>query len=297
MEFKLFHMGSIAGLSQEQRAVAEAFINTQVYGVVATNNPQAGARMSNLNNMPGQTLDKLYFATDSASTKIANIKSDTRFEVLYTDGNSQLFLTGKASIVEHKELRHAKWLDMMYQHFKDGPDGEQYCLIEFRPVSTRIMLAKDTFFETVKLSSMHIIGISVRASNATQHLINDIGNLWKRFWAESILSKIPNRINDDIYAVYTEYEGDATAPYTTVIGCRVSTLENIPEGMKGVTIEDGDYAKTSVSGKLSEGIVQQGWASVWQANFNRKYRADFEFYKCDGFDPDHAEVDIFTGLI
>ncbi|MDR1201957.1 MAG: effector binding domain-containing protein [Tannerellaceae bacterium] len=296
MELKLFHMGSVADLSPEQRIIAEAFINAQIHGVVATNNPKTGARMSNLNNMPEQTLDRLYFATDSTSAKIANIKSDARFEVLYTDGNSQLFLTGRASIVEDKDLRRAKWMDMMYEHFKDGPDGEQYCLIEFRPEETRIMLAEEAVFETVKLETIQIIGISVRTSNAAQPVTNDISTLWGRFWNEHILSKIPHKMNDDIYAVYTEYEGDANAPYTTVIGCRVSSLDTIPEGMKGVTIEGGDYAKTHVNGKLSDGIVQQGWSSVWQANLDRKYQADFEWYKCDGFDPDQAEVDIFVGL-
>jgi predicted transcriptional regulator YdeE len=241
-------------------------------------------------------LDKLYFATDSTSTKIANIKNDSRFEVLYTDGNSQLFLTGRASIVEDKSVRHSKWMDVLYEHFKDGPDGEQYCLIEFHPEEARIMLAEEAVFETVKLEPIHMIGIPVRTSNATQHITNDISTLWGRFWQEDILSKIPNKMSDDIYAVYTEYEGDAAAPYTTVIGCRVSSLDTIPEGMKGVTIEGGDYAKIHVSGKLSDGVVQQGWASVWKANLDRKYQADFEWYKCDGFDPDQAEIDIFAGL-
>jgi general stress protein 26 len=140
MELKLFYMGSVAGLAPEQRVVAEAFINAQISGVVATNNRETGARLSNLNNMPGQTLDKLYFATDSASTKIANIKSDARLEVLYTDGNSQLFLTGRASVAGDKALRHSKWIDALYEHFKDGPDGEQFCLIEFCPEEARIML-------------------------------------------------------------------------------------------------------------------------------------------------------------
>jgi predicted transcriptional regulator YdeE/general stress protein 26 len=296
MELKLFHMGSVVNLSPEQRVMAEDFINTQVHGVVATNNRETGARMSNLNNMPGQTVDRLYFATNSASAKIANIQSDPRFEALYTDGNSQLFLTGRALIVEDKDLRRAKWMDMMYTHFNDGPEGEQYCLIEFRPEEARIMLAGETAFETVKMETMYMVGIPVRTSNATQRVTNDISTLWNRFWNENIPSKIPNKINDDIYAVYTEYEGDADAPYTTVIGCRVSGLDTIPGGMKGVTIEGGDYAKTHVCGKLSEGIVQQGWASVWEANLNRKYQADFEWYKCDGFDPDRAEIDIFVGL-
>ena len=143
MELRLFHMGSIGSLEKEQQTAAETFINAQMHGVAATNNPKSGARLSCLNNMPGQTLETLYFATDSASAKIANIWADPRMEILYTDGNSQLFLRGDAAIVSDKALKKAKWTDFMYDHYKDGPEGEQFCLIEFRPAEARIMLAKE----------------------------------------------------------------------------------------------------------------------------------------------------------
>jgi predicted transcriptional regulator YdeE/general stress protein 26 len=289
-------MGGIAGLSDEQKKTAEDFINAQMYGVVATNHPDTGARLSCLNNMPGQTMGKLYFATDSASSKIANILSDPRCEVMYTDGNSQMFLKGKAVVVDDKALKKAKWVDYMYDYFKEGPDGAQYCLVEFIPDEARIMLAEEAVFETVTLEPVSIMGIAVRTSNLVQQSTNDIGNLWKRFWDEDIMSKIPGKTSNVLYAVYTEYEGDAMAPYTMVIGCPVRSTDNIPEGMKAVVIEGGRYAKTIVEGNLSEGIIQQGWMKVWQSKLDRKYQADFEYYKCDGSDPDHAEVDIFVGI-
>ena len=296
MELSLFHMGSIDGLTAEQRTEAEKFINQQIYGVVGTNNPKTGARLSCLNNMPGQTLDKLYFATDSGSAKIANIWADPLLEVLYTDGNSQLFLAGKASIVEDKALKQEKWIDFMYNHFKDGPDGEQYCLVEFRPTEARIMLAALPEFEHTRLEPVHIMGISIRTSNAAQQSTNDIGNLWCRFFQEGILEKIPNKTGNDIYGVYTEYENGAKGGYTLIIGCPVAHLDRIPEGLKGVTIEGGNFARTHVSGKLSDGVIEQGWMSVWQSNLDRRYQADFEHYTGNGFDPDCLEVDIFVGV-
>ena len=62
----------------------------------------------------------------------------------------------------------------------------------------------------VNLSSMKMIGITVRTSNAAGASGTDIPELWNRFISEGMLTKVTNRINDTIYCVYTEYEGDYT---------------------------------------------------------------------------------------
>ena len=39
---------------------------------------------------------------------------------------------------------------------------------------------------------MKIIGISVRTTNQNEQAMQDIGNLWQRFFSEQLLAKIPN---------------------------------------------------------------------------------------------------------
>jgi predicted transcriptional regulator YdeE len=92
-----------------------------------------------------------------------------------------------------------------------------------------------------KLNSKKVIGIWIRTTNQEQQAMSDIQVLWGRFIAEQIPSKIPNKVNDTVYSIYTEYEGDYTKPYTTILACEVSSLEEIPEGMKGLEIAGGDY--------------------------------------------------------
>ena len=41
-------------------------------------------------------------------------------------------------------------------------------------------------------------------------------------------------MNQNLLAVYTDYEGDYTKPFTYMIGCEVSNLSTIPEGMRGI---------------------------------------------------------------
>jgi len=149
--------------------------------------------------------------------------------------------------------------------------------------------------EKVTLEQAYIIGIAIKTINKDQQSANDINKLWERFWGENIAGKVPNKLNEDIYCIYTEYEGDFTQPYTTLIGYAVSSLNEIPEGMTGITIEHGDYMKLTATGKLSDGIVINEWSKVWQSDLPRNYKSDFEVYGANT-DLDHAKIDIFVGV-
>lgn len=141
MEMKLFYMGDIADLNEEQAKVAEAFITNQIYGVIATNNAETGARLSALNNLRGQTLTKLHYGTQTTTQKAKNIAADPRMEVMYTDGNGgQVMLSGKAEIVMEESLKQELWEDWMNEYSPEGPTGNGMCIIRFIPKSMRVMI-------------------------------------------------------------------------------------------------------------------------------------------------------------
>lgn len=150
--------------------------------------------------------------------------------------------------------------------------------------------------QTVKIDAFHVIGISVKTTNKDQQSAQDIGALWGKFMQEQILDKIPNKIDNTVYSIYTDYEGDYTQPYTTVLGCKVSSLENIPEGMVGKTFEGGSYTKFVSKGDLTQGVVFQDWLKIWNTGLNRNYATDFEVYGERAMNPNDAEVDIFVGV-
>ena len=112
----------------------------------------------------------------------------------------------------------------------------------------------------------------------------------------NILEKIPNKIDNSIYCIYTEYEKDHTKPYTTILGCKVSSLENIPNGMVGKTFEEAFYAKHTASGNILQGMVFNEWTKIWNSNLDRTYSADFEVYGEKAQNPENAEVDIFIAI-
>jgi len=150
--------------------------------------------------------------------------------------------------------------------------------------------------ESVTLTPVTIAGIFVRTINQNQQAAVDIALLWQRFFTENVAAKLPNRISDDMYCVYTEFDGDFTQPYTTLIGFPVEGHHEIPEGMKSVQIEGGQYYKSTVKGRLSDGIVINEWNKIWQSDMHRTYKTDFELYPARSVNLDYAEIDIFVGL-
>ncbi|MES2381494.1 MAG: effector binding domain-containing protein [Bacteroidota bacterium] len=148
----------------------------------------------------------------------------------------------------------------------------------------------------MQIDTFNIIGIAVRTTNENGQSSKDIPALWNTFMAEGILAKIPNRISDDIYCMYTEYEKDHTKPYTTIIGCKVADLTNVPTGMVGKTIETAQYAVHTVQGNIMEGIVYTEWLKIWDADLPRTFIADFEIYGEKAQDPANATIDIFVGV-
>jgi len=60
--------------------------------------------------------------------------------------------------------------------------------------------------KTTTLSEFHIIGISVRTTNVSNKALKDIGELFGNFVGQNMMGKIPEKITEDIYCVYTDYE-------------------------------------------------------------------------------------------
>lgn len=147
------------------------------------------------------------------------------------------------------------------------------------------------------LESFSVIGIAVRTNNMTGAAAKNISALWQAFFEKQISNSIPNKIDDTLYCIYTDYEGDYTQDYTTVLGCKVSKVEAVPEGMVAVKIASGNYIKFEAQGKMSEGFVFKQWQTIWQSNIKRAYSTDFEVYDQRTQNPDDAVVAIFIASI
>ncbi|GLR15559.1 GyrI-like domain-containing protein [Portibacter lacus] len=149
----------------------------------------------------------------------------------------------------------------------------------------------------VKLDGFKIIGISKRTINGHDTGAIDIPALWQKFMGQKIMEQIPNKVSEEIFAIYTDYEGDFTKPYTFILGCKVSSLDEIPEGMVSLEIALCHYEQITINGDLTQGVmVYQAWEKIWKMDINRSYQSDFEIYGAKTMNPNDAEVDIFVSV-
>ncbi len=150
--------------------------------------------------------------------------------------------------------------------------------------------------QKVKIEPFKVIGIAVRTTNENGQSAQDIGQLWGKFMSDGISDKIPNKIDDNIFSIYTNYESDHTKPYDTILGCKVSSLENVPEGMVGQSFDGGTYGKFVSKGDLAKGVVFGTWSEIWKKDLDRVFTADFELYGEKSQNPAAAEVDVLVAI-
>jgi predicted transcriptional regulator YdeE len=149
--------------------------------------------------------------------------------------------------------------------------------------------------EKIQRPVFRLVGLKLdrKTSNENGQSGIDCGNLWQIFEKEHFAERIPGKSGDVIYAVYFEYEGDYTKPFSYFIGCKVRENTQAPEGMTSLTIPDGNFSKLIAKGKMPD-CVANAWKDIWNSNMNRAYQYDFEIYDQRSKDWSNAEVDIYV---
>lgn len=139
-----------------------------------------------------------------------------------------------------------------------------------------------------------IIGISVRTTNKDNKAQQDLGQLWGQFYSDNIFEKIPNKLSNEVIAIYTDYKSDFTEDYTTIIGIPVSSLDEMPNGLIGREFQAENFQKFTAKGEMPNAVASS-WIDIWQKDkeLNRKYSYDFEVYGEKSQNGENSEVDIY----
>lgn len=149
----------------------------------------------------------------------------------------------------------------------------------------------------VNLKPFCLVGISIRTKNAANQAAKDLGELWQKFYSESIPEKVEESISDEVFSVYTEYESDYRGEYTAFIGLKVASLENIPHGLKGLEIKGGAFLEMNITGDPAQSIPL-AWVDIWarEDSLDRRYTADFEVYGAQSQQGKDSIVKIFLAV-
>ncbi len=144
---------------------------------------------------------------------------------------------------------------------------------------------------TIKqVEGFDIVGIDVTTTNENGQAADDINALWQRFFTEAIGDQIPNRTGEAIYAVYTDYEGDHTKPYRVIIGCKVSTADDIPDNLVAHHVPQSRVGVFSAIGEQPASLIRT-WEHIWDMeSLPRAFTSDYELYGPRFFEPNLHEV-------
>lgn len=145
-------------------------------------------------------------------------------------------------------------------------------------------------YKIAEAGDFNVIGLSVKTKNdASGKAQKDIGELFGRLIEEDLIDLIPGKLTYEIYCVYTGYEGDHNEEYTTIVGCKTESLDEIPQDFTGIKIEKSLYRHYKAEGGGPEKVAQV-WENIRACGADRKFSVDFDVY---GEEPD---VNIYVSV-
>jgi predicted transcriptional regulator YdeE len=149
----------------------------------------------------------------------------------------------------------------------------------------------------VELKDIKLIGLAlkIKTTNTNGQSSIDCGNLWQEFEKGKYIDIIPNKLNDQVLAVYHQYEGDHTKSFSYFIGCKVKAGSEVPAGLETLTITQGVYQKIDAKGKMPDCVIN-AWKEIWASDIPRTYQIDFEVYDEKSKDWNNAEVEIYLSI-
>ncbi|MCH7638027.1 MAG: effector binding domain-containing protein [Bacteroidetes bacterium] len=136
----------------------------------------------------------------------------------------------------------------------------------------------------VNLPAFDVAGTSVRTSNVAEQnpATAQIGDNWQRFFADGHHERIP-KASDKLLGVYTDYESDHEGPYSQIVGCETTTVDDLADGLVAVRIPEQDYLVFRVEGEMPMAVIE-AWGRIMAhftgaGDYERAYTADFELYQ------------------
>lgn len=154
----------------------------------------------------------------------------------------------------------------------------------------------------IEQAEFSVVGIAVRTSNAKEMTADGvIGKQWGRFMQEGVLGKIPNKADQSIVAVYTDYASDKDGEYTYLLGARVTSDSDVPAGMVAKKVPAGKFAVFTSEKGAAQKVVPETWMRINSlpksaVGGDRLYRADFETYDERARDPQNLQTDVYVGI-
>ena len=135
-------------------------------------------------------------------------------------------------------------------------------------------------------SGFFVAGLEVRTSNALEAdpKTARIPELWQRFGSADFYAKVPRKLaKEKPFAVYYNYDSDASSMYSVAVGYQVPGLNDVAEGLVGLNVPAGKYLMFTADGNPAL-AVPAAWQTIWDyfkqpGAPKRAYSFDYEVYE------------------
>nr|WP_114498352.1 effector binding domain-containing protein [Fontibacillus phaseoli] len=157
-------------------------------------------------------------------------------------------------------------------------------------------------------TEIRLAGIGARTTNAAEAGPNGcLPELWSRYYRENISAVVGEENPKTLYALYTDYESDASGAYTVIIGHEIRETAKVRESgsESGIAIQQAviptsDYLVFQSRRGPVQNVVAEAWGQIW-AYFQdsvekRTFTGDYEVYDLQDFDPGNAVVLIYIAV-
>ena len=155
--------------------------------------------------------------------------------------------------------------------------------------------SKILLMQTKQLDGFNVVGMSFRMKNDTD-ASSKFAAAWQQFMTSGLKDRIQNRVNDAIYALYTNYESDHQGPYDMILGYRVDGEIVLPEGAVVHAVPTNSYKIYTATGDMTQGALYDAWMKVWKSDIPRLYQTDFELHDERAMNPKDGTVDIYVSV-
>ncbi|MEO3873009.1 effector binding domain-containing protein [Nonomuraea sp. B12E4] len=144
--------------------------------------------------------------------------------------------------------------------------------------------------DVIDRAELIVVGFAVRTTHADELDPEraKLPMLWQRAGAPGAFAHVPARLDENLYAVLTDYESDHNGAYTQIVGIGVRTVPRLPEGMVAVRVPAAQALLLQARGPMPQALID-AWQQAWKHSESggtpaRAFTTDLEVHHRDGVD-------------
>lgn len=129
--------------------LAEKLMDKSEVVTLASVNEDGFPRICAMAKVKSEGIKMIWMATGTHSKKTDHFLKNPKASVCAFSEKDSLTLIGNISIISDKGIKHDLWQDWFIEHFPEGKDDPEYCVLKFEAQEATIYV--DELFETVSV--------------------------------------------------------------------------------------------------------------------------------------------------